>query len=204
MPFGNPPQPYPATPRAKHCLMRRSFGYILFIICILFLERPLAFAVDVEQLEDLTGGAMPIVSLKHHDNFSNEYIYSVKVINQTGTPIVAGTLVLVLFQALDLAGKDTLPSLEVPNQDGNFRGKPYFVIPSGGIPELPSYRESLPIIVRLRSPDYVSFFPPSFRVWGLRRVVTQNFETLIRQLQSKGVLSEAEAQEALQPLPPSR
>jgi hypothetical protein len=174
------------------------------MMCVLFLPSPLAFGVDVEQLEDLTGGAMPVVSLKHHDNFSNEYIYSVKVINQTGTPIVAGTLVLVLFQALDLAGRDTLPSLEVLNQDGNIRGKPYFVIPTGGMPELPSYRESLPIIVRLRSPDYVAFFPPSFRVRGLRRVVTQNFETLIRQLQIKGVLTEAEAQEALQPLPPPR
>jgi hypothetical protein len=174
------------------------------MICVLFLPSPLAFAVDVEQLEDLTGGAMSVVSLKQHDNFSNEYVYSVKVINQTGAPIVAGTLVLVLFEALDLAGKDTLPSLEVLNSDGNIRGKPYFVIPTGGLPELPSYHESLPIIVRLRSPDYVAFFPPSFRVRGLRRVATQNLETLIHQLQNKGVLTEAEAQQALQPLPPSR
>jgi hypothetical protein len=112
--------------------------------------------------------------------------------------------VLVLYEARDLAGKDTLPSLEVLNQDGNVRGKPYFVIPSGGLRELPSYHESLSIIVRLRSPDYVAFFPPSFRVRGLRRVATQNLETLIHQLQNKGVLTEAEAQEALQPLPPAR
>jgi hypothetical protein len=173
----------------------------LLILLLLLTSSP-AFAVDVDQLEDLTGGAVSVVSLKQHDNFSNEYAYSVKVINQTGVPIVAGTLVLVLYEALDQAGKNALGSLEVLNQDGNMGGKPYFVVPIGGLPELPSYRESQAITVRLRSPDYVVFFPPSFRVRGLRRLATQNLETLILQLKSKGVLTEAEAQEALQPLRP--
>jgi hypothetical protein len=174
---------------------------VLVIFLVLFMSSQ-GFAVDVDQLEDLTGGAISVVSFKQHDNFSNEYAYSVKVINQTGAPIVAGTLVLVLFEALDQAGKNALGSLEVLNQDGNMGGKPYFIVPTGGLPELPAYRESQPIVVRLRSPDYVPFFPPSFRVRGLRRMATQNLETLILQLKSKGVLTEAEAQEALQPLQP--
>jgi hypothetical protein len=181
--------------------MRSGIQQSVFLIFLLLLTSSQAIAVDVEQLEDLTGGAVSVVSFKQHDNFSNEYVYSVKVINQTGAPIVAGTLVLVLFEALDQAGKNALGTLEVLNQDGTMGGKPFFVVPIGGLPELPSYRESQPITVRLRSPDYVLFFPPSFRVRGLRRMATQNLETLILQLKTKGVLSEEEAQEALRPRP---
>jgi hypothetical protein len=174
---------------------------LLVLVFLPFTSLP-SFAVDVDQLEDLTGGAVSVVSFRQHDNFSNEYSYTVTVITKTGAPIVAGTLVLVLSEALDQAGKNALGSLEVLNQDGIMGGNPYFVVPIGGLPELPSYRESQPIVVRLRSPDYVTFFPPSFRVRGLRRLATQNLETLILQLKTKGILSEAEAQEALQPLHP--
>ncbi len=73
--------------------------------------------------------------------------------------------------------------------------------PSADYRNFQSYRESQPVVVRLRSPDYVIFFPPSFRVRGLRRMATQNLETLILQLKTKGVLSEEEAQEALRPRP---
>jgi len=185
--------------------MRKTIRQSLLVIVILLFTSLQSFAVDVDQLEDLTGGAVSVVSFKQHDNFSNEYSYTVTVINKTGTPIVAGTLVLVLFEALDQAGKNALGNLEVLNQDGTMGGNPYFVVPIGGLPELPSYRESQPIVVRLRSPDYVLFFPPSFRVRGLRRLATQSLETLILQLKTKGILSEAEAQEALQPLrPPAR
>jgi hypothetical protein len=182
--------------------MSISIRHSVLVVFLLIFSTPQSFAVDVDQLEDLTGGAVSVVSFKQHDNFSNEYSYSVKVLNQTGAPIVAGTLVLVLFEALDQAGKNALGSLEVLNQDGIMGGNPYFVVPMGGLPELPSYRESQAVVVRLRSPDYVLFFPPSFRVRGLRRTATQNLETLILQLKTKGILSEAEAQEALQPLHP--
>jgi len=141
-----------------------------------------------------------VVMFEGHDTFTNEYAYSVKVINQTGDSLVAGMLFLVLSEVQDLSGKDVLGSLEVPNQEGNTGGKPYFVIPIGGMSELPSYQESQVINVRLRSPDYVIFYPPSFRVIGVRRRATQSLETLIQQLTDKGVLSEAEAREALRPL----
>jgi len=171
-----------------------------FFSLILLVTSPQSLAVDVGQLEDVTGGVVPVVTFEGHDTFTNEYIYSVKVINQTGDPLVAGALFLVLSEVLDQSGKDVLGSLEVPNQDGNFGGKPYFMIPSGGLSEFPSYQESQSINVRLRSPDYVLFYPPSFHVLGIRRRATQSFETLIQQLMNDGVLSEAEAQQVLQPL----
>ena len=174
---------------------------VAFFFClVLLVASPQALAVDVDQLEDLTGGVVPVVTFEGHDTFTNEYVYSVKVINQTGDSLVAGMLFLVLSEVQDLSGKDVLGSLEVPNQDGNIGGKPYFMIPIGGLSELPSYQESQPINVRLRSPDYVLFYPPSFQVRGIRRRDTRSFQTLIQQLMNIGALSEAEAREALRPL----
>jgi len=187
---------------------RRSWWYIVglmllvafFFSLIIFVSSPKALAVDVDQLEDLTGGVVPVVTFEGHDTFTNEYVYSVRVINQTGDSLVAGMLFLVLSEVQDLSGKDVLGSLEVPNQDGNIGGKPFFMIPIGGLSELPSYQESQPINVRLRSPDYVLFYPPSFQVRGIRRRDTRSFQTLIQQLMNIGALSEAEAREALRPL----
>ena len=174
---------------------------VAFFFClVLLVTSPQALAVDVDQLEDLTGGVVPVVTFEGHDTFTNEYIYSVKVINQTGDSLVAGMLFLVLSEVLDQSGKDVLGSLEVPNQDGNMGGKPYFMVPADGLSEIPSYHESQPINVRLRSPDYVHYFPPSFQVRGIRRRDPRNFETLIQQLMNNGALSEVEAQKALQSL----
>ncbi len=192
----------------KNQSRRRSWWYIVglmllvafFFSLIIFVSSPKALAVDVDQLEDLTGGVVPVVTFEGHDTFTNEYVYSVRVINQTGDSLVAGMLFLVLSEVQDLSGKDVLGSLEVPNQDGNIGGKPYFMIPIGGLSELPSYQESQPINVRLRSPDYVLFYPPSFQVRGIRRRDTRSFQTLIQQLMNIGALSEAEAREALRPL----
>jgi hypothetical protein len=169
------------------------------IIATIFLAAREGRALDVAQLEDLTGGAVPVVLLKQHDNFSNEYVYSVKVKNQTGAPIIGGTLIVVLAEVLDLTGKDALPNLQVLNQSGVTGGKPYFVVPTSGVSEMAAYQESDPIVIRVRSPDYILFFPPTLRVLGLRRMATQNLEILLQQLRNKGVLSEAEVQQTLQP-----
>ena len=93
---------------------RRSWWYIVglmllvafFFSLVMLVTSPQAMAVDLGQLEDLTGGVVPVVMFEGHDTFTNEYVYSVKVINQTGDPLVAGTLFLVLSEVLDLSGKD--------------------------------------------------------------------------------------------------
>src|SRR5437016_11306195 len=134
---------------------RRSWWYIVglmllvafFFSLIIFVASPQALAVDVDQLEDLTGGVVPVVTFEGHDTFTNEYVYSVKVINQTGDSLVAGMLFLVLSEVLDQSGKDVLGNLEVPNQDGTMGGKPYLMVPADGLSELPSYQESQPINV---------------------------------------------------------
>lgn len=181
-------------------MIKGSIGQAGCAMALLLMTSLPAFAVDVGQLEDLTGGAMPTVTLLEYDRFLNEHVYSVKVLNQTGDPIVAGTLVLVLVEVLDPARKDILGRLEVLNKDGDLGGKPFFVIPMRGAAELPSYQESELINVRLREPNHASIFPPSFRVLGKRRKAAESLEVLIQQLKNKGVLTEAEAQKALQPL----
>jgi hypothetical protein len=179
--------------------MRKNIWQACFVIALIMFARPQALAVDVERLEDLTGGAVPVVTFEQHDIFTNEYLYTVKVINRTGDPILGGTLVLVISSVQDQSLKDVLGSLEVFTPDGRTGGKPYFVLPTGGLSELPPYQESQPITVRLRSPDYVRYFPPSFQVRGIRRTATQSLEKLIQQLKNKGILSEAEAQKVLRP-----
>src|SRR2546428_2516649 len=108
---------------------RRSWWFIvglmllvaLFFSLVMFVSSPQALAVDVDQLEDLTGGVVPVVTFEGHDTFTNEYVYSVKVINQTGDSLMSGILLLVLSAVLDASRKDALGGLEGPRQDGNIR-----------------------------------------------------------------------------------
>ncbi len=179
--------------------MNKRLHQLCVVLALLLFARPQAWAVDVDRLEDLTGGAVPVVTFEQHDTFTNEYLYTVKVINRTGDPILANTLVLVISAVLNQSLQDVLESLEVFTPDGRTGGKPYFMIPTGGVAELPTYQESPSITVRLRSPDYVRYFPPSFQVRGIRRTATQSLEKLVQQLKTKGVLSEAEAQKVLRP-----
>jgi len=180
-------------------MKKKTFQETCLVLALILSTSLQAWAVDVERLEDLTGGVIPVVTFEQHDTFTNEYLYTVKVINRTGDPILAGTLVLVISSVQDQSLKDVLGSLEVFTPDGRAGGKPYFVIPIGGLSELQPYQESQSITVRLRSPDYVRYFPPSFQVRGIRRTATQSLEKLLQQLKNKGVLSEAEVQKVLRP-----
>jgi hypothetical protein len=158
-----------------------------------------AAAVDVNQIQDLTAGVVPRVVFEQHDTFSNEFTYSVKVTNQTGDPIVADTLIIVLDGVLDTAGKDALDRIEVVKPDGfTAAGQPYFRVPPDKAPELPPFSESRPVTVRLRAPDYTTFFAPSFRVRGQRRTTAESLQDLIQDLRKKGVLTEEEARRALE------
>lgn len=158
-----------------------------------------AAAVDVNQIQDLTGGVVPHVAFEQHDTFSNEFTYSVKVTNRTGDPIVADSLVIVLDGVLDIAGKDALDRIEVLKPDGyTSAGQPYFRVPPDKAPELPPFSESRSIMVSLRAPDYTLFFAPSFRVRGQRRTASESLQDLIQDLRKKGVFTEEEARRALE------
>ncbi|HEV8620355.1 MAG TPA: hypothetical protein VGQ79_04950 [Nitrospiraceae bacterium] len=162
-----------------------------------------AQAVPVDQLPDLSSSVSTVVTLKARDNFLNEFRYDVTVRNQGIEPIDSSSLILVLEQITDLAGKDALDRIEVLGQDGQTaEGKPYFRIPLGD-PELAPYTDSPPAIVRLRNAAYTIIFTPSFRVRGVRRsTLKQSVETtkaLIELLQKKGVLTPEDLPQVLPP-----
>ena len=180
-------------------------------------------AVSLDQLSDLTGKAIPVVTLKGRDNFSSEYRYDVSVRNTSSDAFVADSLVIVLDKITNLGGEDhealknepLLRRFEVLDQDGeNEYGKPYFQITGGSGPELVPYSESRPAAVRLRNKDYLAVFTPSFRVLGIKRQppkpkgpepsrqITDNksaINKLIQTLIKKGLITEEEAKAVLQP-----
>src|SRR2546427_12801377 len=93
---------------------RRSWWYIVglmllvafFFSLIIFVSSPKALAVDVDQLEDLTGGGGPVGTFVGHDTFNNEYVYFVRGINQTGDSLVARMLFPVRSKVHVISGKD--------------------------------------------------------------------------------------------------
>lgn len=178
---------------------------------------------SLDELSDLTGKAVAIVTLKARDNFTAEYRYDVTVRNNSGDPLIADSLVLVLDKVTNLAGEERdslkneywLQRFEVLGQDGETAdGKPFFRVPTGGGPDLAPHSESRPATVRLRNKEYVVVFTPSFRVLGLRRPPpkpkapepppqitenTQAIDKLLRLLVKKGLLTEEEAKNLRRP-----
>jgi hypothetical protein len=128
---------------------------------------PARAAVPIEQLEDLTGGAVPIVTLRERDNFANEFRYDVTVRNRTSHPIRTDSLIVVVDEITDIAGKDATDRIEVVGNDGvTPEGKPYYRVPGEGNVQLAPYSESEPANIRLRNPYYTIIFTPFFRVLG--------------------------------------
>jgi hypothetical protein len=180
-------------------------------------------AASLDQLSDLTGKATPIVTLKGRDNFTSEYRYDVSVRNNSGDPLIADSLVLVLDKVTNLAGEEREPlknesflqRFEVLDQDGETDdGKPFFRVPTGSSPDLAPHSDSRAATVRLRNRDYVAVFTPSFRVLGLRRPPpkakapepppqmtenTQAIEKLLQLLIKKGVITDEEAKSMKRP-----
>jgi hypothetical protein len=143
-----------------------SFAHRASLIALLLCALCLDAAGAAEQLEDLTAGVPPIVTLRHRDNFANEFTYDVWVENRTARPIRGDSLILVVETIVDLAGKDAADRVEVVGQDGYTPdGKPYFRVPTPGN-QLAPFGESDPALVRLRNPYYTIVFTPSFRVFG--------------------------------------
>jgi len=165
----------------------------------------LAAMPSADELPDLGSSASPIVTLKSRDNFLNEFRYDVSVRNQSGEPIEADSLVLVLDQITDLAGKDALDRIEVLGQDGETAdGKPYFrvKVETAG---LAPYSESPAATVRLRNSAYTIIFTPSFRVRGKRQPPdqrsTETVKSLIQILERKGMITQEDLQEVLRSSP---
>jgi hypothetical protein len=160
----------------------------------------------VDDLPDLTGGVMPVVQYKQLDPFSGDDIltsvseveYVVRVKNQTGDPLIADSLILVVDSVLEISGKEISHRVKIEGSDGmTGEGKPFFRIPSTK-KELPPYGESEPVTIRITNPDFLRFFPPGVRVRGIRRSSDKAVKDLLETLVQKGLLSPEEAMRALE------
>ena len=186
-------------------LLKTLAGWCVLLILILG-NNVLTWAeTPVDDLPDLTGGVVPVVQYKGRDPFSGRDLtsvsqveYEVKVKNQTGDPVVADSLILVLDGIQEISGKDISGRMEVEGYDGTLQnGKLFFRVPSSE-KELPPFGESESITIRVNNPDYLRFYPPRMLVKGIRRTANAAVKDLLESLMQKGILHPEEAARALE------
>ncbi|TFG65453.1 MAG: hypothetical protein E4H32_01860 [Nitrospirales bacterium] len=163
----------------------------------------------VDELPDLTEGVVPVIQYKHAQPLSGtqltsvsevEFIVTVK--NQTGDPVVADSLILVVDTVREITGTDISDRVEIKAPDGLLaNGKPFFRIPNAE-KELGPYSESEAVTIRVSNPDYLRFYPPSIRVRGLRRSPGEAVKGLLESLVQKGILAPEEAANAMKSTSP--
>ncbi len=192
----------------KNLLVRALYSVFLFYFAI---TSAVVFAnPPVEDLLDLTQGVIPVVQYKQVEPLAgkgltsvSEVEFIVKVKNQTGDPVVADSLILVVDSVKEISGHDISDRIEVVGSDGMTQdGKPFFRIPNAE-QELGPFSESETVVIRVNNPDYLRFFPPNFRVRGIRRSSDEAVKGLLESLVQKGILAPEEAANAMRaPSPP--
>ena len=170
-----------------------------------------------DELVDLTGGAIPLLtydsgasSTGGGELFSGGRLssrgdvrYLVRVKNQTGDPIEADSLIVVVDKIQEMARlRDMTTSLDIQGVDGYTEdGKPYFRVPVDGQAELPPYGESEWFPIEIKNPDLLRLYPPVLRVRGIRKTTSQAYQDALQTLTRKGVLTPEEAQKAMDQSP---
>ena len=142
---------------------------------------------SIDELPDLTGGVIPLLTYDSGGSFTGggelfsggslssrqDVRYRVQVKNQTGDPIDADSLIVVVYKIQEMAQlRDVTTSLDISGTDGNTEdGKPYFRVPVDGQAELPPYGESELFTIEIKNPDLLRLYPPVLRVRGIRKTV---------------------------------
>ncbi len=185
----------------------------LFLLILWILPIPLAISDNGEDLQDLSGQVVPLVSSGQANSFMDggelfsqgsltsrsDIQYTVRVKNQTGDPVIGSSLIIVIEQIMDVARtRDVASRLEILNTDGQTdEGKPFFHLPKGSTEDLAPFGISDPIHVRIRNPDLLRLAPPTFSIYGIRRTESKPLDDLREALIQKGILSPDEATELL-------
>lgn len=185
-------------------------GIVAFLTLSIGVSGTLALAnPSVDELPDLTEGVVPVVQYKNSDPFSgtgltsvSEVEYIVKVKNQTGDPLIADSLILVVDTVRAISGHEISDRVKIEGPDGMMAdGKPFFRIPNAE-QELGPFSESEAVTIRVSNPHYLRFFPPSIRVRGLRRSPGEAVKGLLESLIQKGILAPEEAANVLKSTTP--
>ncbi len=193
----------------------------IFLLLVLFgfgVVGERAYGVSsIDELPDLTGGVIPLLTYDSGGSFTGggelfsggslssrqDIRYRVQVKNQTGDPIEADSLIVVVYKIQEMAQlRDMTTSLDISGTDGNMEdGKPYFRVPVDGQAELPPYGESEFFTIEIKNPDLLRLYPPVLRVRGIRKTASQNFQGALQTLIQEGVVTPEEAQKAMEQPP---
>lgn len=190
--------------------MPRSRPAWCLALLVLATGASLSAEVDVDELPDLTGGVIPLLYAAQTFGSGGQLFaggsitsrqearYEVRVKNQSGDPVDAESLVVVVQKVQDARLHDRTNDLEFRGADGYTRnGQPYFRVPTGGEPELAPFSESEAFTLEIRNPKLARLYPPVLRVRGIRRTASQDVQKTLQTLVKKGVLSEEEAEDVL-------
>ncbi len=176
-----------------------------FLFSVILLTGVVGASPSVDELPDITGAVIPVVTYDPQqattsggELFSGgrlsqrgDYRYIVRVRNQSGDPIEADSLILVVqkLQSMSQGLDFTDPSratlfngkVDILGTDGLTEdGKPYFRVPVGGNAELEPYGESEPLLIEIRNPNKIRLYPPVFRIRGVRRTASQDYQDALQ------------------------
>jgi hypothetical protein len=152
---------------------------------LLFVPASLLAMPSIDELPDLTGGVIPLLSYDTGEGgggqlFSGGHLssrghvyYLVRVKNQSGDPIQADSLIVVVQKIQEMA--------DLPGADGETKeGYPYFYVPIGDQPNLEPYGESKPFRLEIENPNLLRLYPPVLRVRGIRLTPTQSYQDTLK------------------------
>ena len=163
---------------------------VCILLMLLFVPASLLAMPSIDELADLTGGVIPILSYDTGEEgggqlFSGGHLssrghvfYIVRVKNQSGDPIEADSLIVVVQKIQEMARlRDVTSDLDLPGADGQTEeGYPYFHVPIGDQPNLEPYGESQPFRLEIKNPNLLRLYPPVLRVRGIRLTPTQAYQ----------------------------
>jgi len=177
---------------------------LLFFPSVVLITGVVGATPPVDELPDITGSVIPVVTYDPKSSTTSggelfsggslsqrgDVRFVVRVRNQSGDPIEADSLILIIQRLQEMAqlrditegGGDLFSGkTEILGADGRTEeGKPYFYVPVGGSDELEPYGESEPILIEIRNPNLYRFYPPVLRVRGVRRTASQDYQDALQ------------------------
>ena len=168
--------------------------FVSILLMLLCMPTNVLAMPSIDELPDLTGGVIAILSYDTGEEgggqlFSGGHLssrghvyYLVRVKNQSGDPIEADSLIVVVQKIQEMARlRDVTKDLDLPGADGQTEeGYPYFHVPIGDQPNLEPYGESPPFRLEIKNPHLLRLYPPVLRVRGIRLTPTQSYQDTLK------------------------
>lgn len=163
-------------------------------ILVLAVPNVLLADASIDELPDITGGVIPLLSFEVSQGgelFSSGRVssrghvyYVVRVKNQTGDQILAESLMVVVERIQEMSRlHDVIEDLDLPGMDGEtVEGKPYYRVPMGDKKYLGPYAASEPFSLEIQNPNLMRLYPPVLRVRGLQITAAQRHQDAISNL----------------------